>query len=114
MTNLFGEFFGTMVLMAFGGGVCANLSLAKAKGNRWRLDLCQRRVGICCFDLVHTHAIALGAPQADLNPAVTLFKMFAGTYASSSGYCYHGCSVAWWYCWCCYSLVSVSSALGSH
>ena len=30
--NLLGEFFGTMVLIVFGGGVCATCSLEDSKG----------------------------------------------------------------------------------
>jgi glycerol uptake facilitator protein len=82
MTNLFGEFFGTMVLMAFGCGVNANLNLAKtyAKGAGW---ICTSAGWAFAVLIGAYSAIALGAPQADLNPAVTLFKMFAGTYTSS-------------------------------
>ena len=31
MTNLFGEFVGTLVLLSFGCGACANLTLARSK-----------------------------------------------------------------------------------
>jgi len=82
MTNLFGEFFGTMVLLAFGGGICANLSLTKSKGNGggW---ICVSAGWAFAVLLGAYASIAMGAPQADLNPAVTLFKMFAGTYGPS-------------------------------
>ena len=32
MENLLGEFMGTLVLIVFGAGVCANLTLVKSKG----------------------------------------------------------------------------------
>jgi glycerol uptake facilitator protein len=79
MTNLFGEFFGTMILLTFGCGVVANVLLKDSKGNGggwivitagWGFAVL---LGVCA-------AIATGAPQADLNPAVTLFKMFLGVY----------------------------------
>jgi glycerol uptake facilitator protein len=79
MENLFGEFFGTMVLLTFGCGVVANCLLKDSKGNGggwivittgWALAVL---LGIFA-------AVATGAPQADLNPAVTLFKTFLGVY----------------------------------
>lgn len=79
MDNLFGEFFGTLVLMTFGNGVNANLTLARsyAQGAGW---ICTSAGWAFAVLLGAFAAIALGAPQADLNPAVTLFKTFAGTY----------------------------------
>ena len=79
MDNLFGEFFGTMILLTFGCGVVANCLLKDSKGNGggwivittgWALAVLLGIFG----------ATATGAPQADLNPAVTLFKMFLGVY----------------------------------
>ncbi len=79
MDNLFGEFFGTMILLTFGCGVVANVLLTNSKGNGggwivittgWALAVLLGVFG----------AIATGAPQADLNPAVTLFKMLLGVY----------------------------------
>ena len=58
MTNLFGEFFGTMVL----------LTLVITAG--WAFAV---MLGVFA-------ALATGAPQTDLSPAVTLFKMYAGVY----------------------------------
>lgn len=79
MTNLFGEFFGTVVLISFGCGVNANLTLAKsyAQGAGWICTSAGWAFGVLLGAFA---AIALGAPQADLNPAVTLFKTLAGTY----------------------------------
>lgn len=82
MTNLFGEFFGTMVLMIFGCGVVANclLSKSKAEGSGW--IVITAGWGFAVMLGVFT-ANATGAPQADLNPAVTLAKTFAGIYTAS-------------------------------
>lgn len=79
MTNLFGEFFGTMVLIIFGGGVVANclLSKSKAEGAGWLTIVTGWAMGVM---LGVFSAIATGAPQADLNPAVTLAKTFLGVY----------------------------------
>lgn len=79
MDNLLGEFMGTMVLMVFGVGVNANLSLAKsyAKGAGW---ICTAwGWGLAVLLGVYT-SIALGAPQADINPSVTIAKTYLGIY----------------------------------
>lgn len=80
MTNLLGEFLGTMILIIFGAGVVANCLLAKSKaqGGGWIVITLGWAVGVVMG--VFT-AIATGAPQADLNPAVTLAKMMLGVYA---------------------------------
>ena len=76
MGNLFGEFFGKMILLTFGCSVVANCLLKDSKGNGggwivittgWALAVLMGVFG----------AVATGAPQADLNPAVTLFKQLA-------------------------------------
>ncbi len=79
MTNLFGEFFGTMVLIIFGAGVVANcvLKKSKAEGGGWIVITLGWAVGVVMGVF---SAIATGAPQADLNPAVTLAKMLMGVY----------------------------------
>jgi glycerol uptake facilitator protein len=75
--NLLGEFLGTMTLVAFGDAVVANLVLKDTKGNGagwvhvswgWAFAL---MMGIYV-------AWAFGAPEADLNPVVTLFKLLIG------------------------------------
>lgn len=80
MTNLFGEFFGTMVLIIFGAGVVANVLLkqSKAEGAGWIVITLGWAVGVIMGVF---GAIATGAPQADLNPAVTLAKYFMGVYS---------------------------------
>ena len=79
MDNLFGEFMGTMVLIVFGCGVCANMTLTNSKG---------QGAGWVCIALGWGFAVTLGvftattlgAPQGDLNPAVTLAKTMVGIY----------------------------------
>lgn len=79
MTNLFGEFFGTMILLIFGCGVVANCLLKDSKGNGggWIVITAGWAFGVL---LGIFGATATGAPQADLNPAVTFFKMLLGVY----------------------------------
>lgn len=80
MTNLFGEFFGTLLLLAFGCSTVANVALkeSKANGGGWIVITAGWAFG--AFWGVSA-AIALGAPQADLNPAITFFKMMIGVYS---------------------------------
>lgn len=85
MTNLFGEFFGTMILLTFGCGVVANCLLTNSKGNGggWIVITTGWAMAVL---LGVFGAIATGAPQADLNPAVTLFKQLAfNTYGGWGG-----------------------------
>jgi glycerol uptake facilitator protein len=83
MTNLVGEFFGTMILIAFGGGVVANIVLKDSKANggggggAWIAITAGWAFAVL---LGVFSAIAAGAPQADLNPAVTLAKTMLGVY----------------------------------
>ena len=79
MDNLFGEFMGTMVLIVFGAGVCANMSLNKSKGQGGGWICIAVGWGFAVTLGVFT-SITLGAPQGDLNPAVTLAKTMAGIY----------------------------------
>ncbi len=82
MTNLLGEFFGTMILLAFGSGVvaCCILKDSKAYGGGWICITAGWAFGVLLG--VFT-AVSLGAPQADINPAVTLAKTMMGTYTVS-------------------------------
>ncbi len=79
MTNLLGEFMGTMILLCFGCGVvaCCILRESKAYGGGWICITAGWAFGVMLG--VYT-AVALGAPQADLNPAVTLAKTMLGVY----------------------------------
>ena len=78
---VWGEFFGTLVLVVFGDGNVAAASLKGSKGNGagW--------VHICwgwawAVALGAFAANAMGSAQGDLNPAVTIAKTLAGTYSS--------------------------------
>ena len=79
MDNLFGEFMGTMVLIVFGCGVCANMSLTNSKGQGGGWVCIALGWGFAVTLGVFT-ATTLGAPQGDLNPAVTLAKTMVGIY----------------------------------
>lgn len=79
MDNLLGECLGTMVLIVFGCGVCANMSLTQSKGNGGGWICIATGWGFAVTLGVFT-ATTLGAPQGDLNPAVTLAKTMAGIY----------------------------------
>jgi len=80
MDNLFGEFFGTMILMLFGCGVVATCVLNESKGNGGGWIVITAGWGFAVTFGIYG-AVATGAPQADLNPAVTLFKMYLGVYS---------------------------------
>lgn len=79
MDNLFGEFMGTMVLIVFGCGVCANMTLTNSKGQGGGWICIAIGWGFAVTLGVFT-ATTLGAPQGDLNPAVTLAKTMVGIY----------------------------------
>ena len=66
--NLLGEFIGTTVLLVFGCGVCANLTLEKSKGQASGWVNIAIGWGFAVTLGVFT-ATTLGAPQGDLNPA---------------------------------------------
>jgi glycerol uptake facilitator protein len=79
VTNLFGEFFGTMILIIFGAGVVANVLLknSKAEGGGWLVITTGWAFAVMLGVFA---AIAAGSPQADINPAVTLAKTMIGIY----------------------------------
>lgn len=79
ISNLLGEFVGMIVLVTFGCGVCANMALKRTcgSGGGW---ICTTAGWAFAVLLGVFTANALGAPQADLNPSVTLAKTFAGIY----------------------------------
>ena len=79
MDNLLGEFIGTAVLIVFGAGVCANMSLTGSKGQGGGWICIVFGWGFAVTLGVFT-ATTLGAPQGDLNPAVTLGKTMVGIY----------------------------------
>lgn len=73
MTNLLGEFLGTMVMIIFGGGVVANVLLKKSKGygGGWMVITSGWFIAVVIGVFV---AQSSGAPNADLNPAITFAK----------------------------------------
>lgn len=79
MSNLLGECLGTCVMVVFacGGSATANLEKSYGKGGGW---ICI--TAGCGFSVLFgvLTAIALGAPQADINPSITLAKTMAGIY----------------------------------
>lgn len=80
MSNLLGEFLGTMMLIILGDGVVANVVLAKNKGQGGGWIVITAGWAMAVIVGVFT-AISAGAPQADLNPAVTVAKfVMGGTY----------------------------------
>ncbi len=82
MTNLLGEFLGTMVLIVFGCGVVAGalLKKSKAEGAGWIVITFGWAMGVTMGVIT---PIATGAPQADINPTVTLAKAMMGIYPAS-------------------------------
>ncbi|MCH4179435.1 MAG: aquaporin family protein [Megasphaera sp.] len=79
MDNLLGEFMGTLVMIGFGGGVCACNTLNKSKGQGGGWICITTAWGFAVMFGVFT-ATTLGAPQGDLNPSVTFGKMLIGIY----------------------------------
>jgi glycerol uptake facilitator protein len=80
MSNLLGEFLGTMMLIILGDGVVANVVLAKNKGQGGGWIVITAGWAMAVLVGVFT-AISAGSKQADINPAVTLAKTIMGTYA---------------------------------
>lgn len=81
-TPFLGEFLGVATLIVFGGGVVANtvLKKSKAEGAGWVNIVTGWMIGVLAGVFV---AIACGAPQADINPAVTFAKLLNGVYQTS-------------------------------
>lgn len=81
MTSFFlGEFLGTMTLIIFGSGVvaCTLLSNSKGKNNAgWFTIVTGWFVAVVFGVFV---AKSAGAPNADLNPCITLAKLYMGIY----------------------------------
>ncbi len=73
MSNLLGEFLGTCILIIFGSGVVANVSLKKSKayGGGWIVITTGWFVAVILAVFV---AQTSGSPNADLNPAITFAK----------------------------------------
>ena len=82
MDNLLGEFLGTAVLIIFGCGVVATVCLKGSKGENSGWIVITTGWGFAVMLGVFT-AVSMGAPQADLNPAVTLAKAMNGVYSGT-------------------------------
>jgi len=80
MNAFFAEFFGTAMIIVFGGGVVSNVLLDKTKGNNsgWIVITCGWAVGVFTGVL-----IAAPVSGAHLNPAVTLALVLAGKFSVS-------------------------------
>jgi glycerol uptake facilitator protein len=80
MNAFFAEFFGTAMIIVFGGGVVANVVLDKTKGNNsgWIVITFGWAVGVFTGVLV-----AAPVSGAHLNPAVTLALVLAGKFSAS-------------------------------
>ncbi len=78
MNAFFAEFFGTSMIIVFGGGVVANVLLNKTKGNNsgWIVITSGWAVGVFTGVL-----IAAPVSGAHLNPAVTLALVLAGKFS---------------------------------
>jgi glycerol uptake facilitator protein len=78
MNAFFAEFFGTAIIIVFGGGVCSNVLLTKTKGNNsgWIVITFGWAVGVFTGVL-----IAAPVSGAHLNPAVTLALVLAGKFS---------------------------------
>jgi glycerol uptake facilitator protein len=80
MNAFFAEFFGTAMILVFGGGVVANVLLDKTKGNNsgWIVITFGWAVGVFTGVLV-----AAPISGAHLNPAVTIALVLAGKFSFS-------------------------------
>jgi glycerol uptake facilitator protein len=86
LTNCFGEFMGTLVLVLLGDGVVANVLLkrSKAEGAGWMVITSGWAFAVMAG--VFT-AIACGSNDAHLNPAVTMgFAVSSGDFARFAPY----------------------------
>ena len=80
MNVFFAEFFGTAMIIVFGGGVVANVLLSKTKGNNggWMVITSGWAVGVFTGVL-----IAAPISGAHLNPAITLALVLAHKFSFS-------------------------------
>jgi glycerol uptake facilitator protein len=94
MDNLLGEFLGTMFLIILGDGVVANVLLGKSKGQNSGWIVITTGWGLAVMVGVFV-AISAGAPQADINPAVTIGKwLILGTYTAGEALATMGAEIA--------------------
>ena len=80
----FGEFMGTMVLIALGDGVVANVLLKKSKGENSGWIVIATAWGMAVVAGICT-AVACGSPGAHINPAITLAVAIISKNWSSLG-----------------------------
>jgi len=80
MNAFFAEFFGTAMIIVFGGGVVSNVVLSKTKGNNsgWIVITFGWAIGVFTGVL-----IAAPVSGAHLNPAVTLALVLAHKFSAS-------------------------------
>lgn len=80
MNQFFAEFFGTAMIIVFGGGVVSNVVLNKTKGNNsgWIVITFGWAVGVFTGVM-----IAAPVSGAHLNPAVTIALVLAGKFSLS-------------------------------
>lgn len=78
--EIIGEFWGTMVLIIFGCGVCAAVTLkeSKAEGAGWMVVVTGWFIAVVMGVFV---AQSAGSKMADINPAVTFAKFLLGGYS---------------------------------
>ncbi|HEX2548661.1 MAG TPA: MIP/aquaporin family protein [Gammaproteobacteria bacterium] len=79
MTEYFGEFFGTLMLIVLGNGVVAGVLLqqSKAYAGGWITITTGWFVAVVIGVFV---AQSAGSPNADINPAISLAKYFLNVY----------------------------------
>jgi glycerol uptake facilitator protein len=84
MSQLIGEVLGTMTLILLGDGVVAAVLLnkSKAQNSGWIVITAGWAFAVMAGVFV---AAAAGSPQADLNPAVTVAKIFHGGTTATDG-----------------------------
>lgn len=83
MDNLLGEFLGTLFLVLLGDAVVANVVLNKTKGNNsgWIVITAGWFIAVMVGVFI---CVSAGAPQGDINPAVTFGKwIIFGTYTTT-------------------------------
>jgi len=86
MSPFFGEMVGTMVLVLLGNGAVTNVLLGKSKAQNSGWIVIATGWAFAVLAGVFT-AIALGSPDAHINPAVTLgFAVSSGDYSKISLY----------------------------
>ena len=78
--EIIGEFWGTMVLVIFGCGVCATVSLKNSKGENsgWIVIATGWFIAVVMGVFV---AQSAGSVKADINPAITFAKYLLGHYS---------------------------------